>query len=96
MPFTGYIHRLAYDGQWILLAREGGLVVLDAAGESIRSFVPEGSTGKKYWEPFFSPDGKELWLHESGSLSVERYELPSAVSTTQPTSKPASTTQPDN
>ena len=93
LPPSGYIHKVAYNGRWILLSYSGGLLVLDSEGKSIRKFVPPNWKEGSYWEPFFSPDGKELWLHESTSLTVERYQEPSMESTSRPA---ALTSQPDN
>ena len=77
LPFDGYVYRMAYNGRCIVLARGAYLLILDPEGKSIRKFVPEGGSEDTYWEPFFSPDGPELLLHESRSLSVQRYEAPS-------------------
>lgn len=77
LPFDGYIFRIAYNGNFIVLSREADLLILDAGGKVIRRFAPtETQRDKPYWQPFFSPDGAELWLCEQGSRTIHRYQAP--------------------
>lgn len=77
LPFDGYIHKIAYNGRCIVLSRGADLLVMDPRGASIRRFVPKSEREKPYWWPYFSPDADELWLYESGSRVVQRYQASS-------------------
>jgi hypothetical protein len=70
--------RVAFDGSTAVIAdtNDGALYLYDLDGDDERpaKFDPPGPA--KWWTPFFSPDGEELWLHESGSPVLLRYRLP--------------------
>jgi len=78
LPCTGLAYCLAYDGKAVVVSFFSELLILGADGTSMKRFVPvqERKEGPA-WQPFLSPDGRELWLFAAGSSVIERYAMPS-------------------
>lgn len=98
LPYDGYVHRVAYNGRTVVLSGERDVLALDSRGSSVRVLMLSPTKVAPYWEPLFSPDGKELWLREQRSLTIDRYEAPTFPDDrpvqTQPTRYPTTADPP--
>ena len=69
--------RVAFNGSTAVTADNGALYLYDVNGRAARKFVPSTEDGKeRYWLPYMSPDGSEVWLRTSDSTTLLRYKLP--------------------
>ena len=82
LPFDCGAWEMAYNGEFVVLAWDADLLIVAADGSSIRRFTPQSTAEKPYWQPFFSPDGKELLVFDKEAGTVQRYAAPHPASAT--------------
>jgi hypothetical protein len=71
--------KVAFNGRYCVFGQKESVLILDTKTEAIRSFTPQHELSKKpSWKPFFSPDGKQLWLWDWTNRVVVRFEGPTA------------------
>ncbi len=69
--------RVAFNGSTVVTVDQGAIYLYDVEGREPRKFVPPTEDGKeRYWLPYMSPDGTEIWLRTSESMTLLRYKLP--------------------
>ena len=69
--------RIAFNGSVIATADNGAIRFYRADGQILGKFKPPSTDdGENYWYLHMSPDGTEIWLRASESLTITRYKLP--------------------
>ncbi|HZL98884.1 MAG TPA: hypothetical protein VFD43_01415 [Planctomycetota bacterium] len=68
--------RIAYTGQTACIVSDDSLVLLGTSDGRARVFTIPGTVEDRYWYPFSSPDGKEVWLLDTEAQAIHRYALP--------------------
>lgn len=68
--------RGATNGKTIIVTSGESAIVVDVASGGMKQWSLPPETEKSWWEPFISPDGKELWCIDNERKSVFRFEMP--------------------
>ena len=69
--------RVAFNGSTVVTADQGAIYLYDVNGRAPRKFVLPTADGEaRWWLPYMSPDGTEIWLRTSDSTTLLRYKLP--------------------
>lgn len=69
--------RVAFNGSTVVTADAGAVYLYDVSGGAPRKFVlPAVDSKETWWYPHMSPDGTEIWLRGSESMTLLRYKLP--------------------
>jgi sugar lactone lactonase YvrE len=76
LPIADHVLDVAYDGRWIVVSTESGLLVVDSQDGTVRKLTPPATSAHPHWNVFFVPDPPGLLLHEEGTLGVLRYQMP--------------------
>lgn len=77
-PIDGLAH-FAFTHRWVVgVQYPGWLVLIDAGtGATQRADLRRATdTERSYWEAFASPDGREAWVIELYSRTLQRFRLP--------------------
>ncbi len=69
--------RIAFNGSHVVLCSGDLVVLIDAdTGDMKRLAIPPRPDGEAFWTPGFSPDGREIWLRQASSQTLQQYRLP--------------------
>jgi hypothetical protein len=72
----GWNAEIAFDSASLATISGGTVYLYDVAGGPAKKFdLPFVDAEKSYWVPFFSPDGRELWLWPTGTGQLLRFKL---------------------
>ena len=67
----------AYDGRAIALWQAGEVRILDLAGQPVARFRPRPAGQEALdWPLLFAAQGRELWMFDSATKTMHRFELP--------------------
>lgn len=69
--------RVAFNGSTVVTVDQGAIYLYGVKGREPRKFVLPTEDGEaRWWLPYMSPDGTEVWLRTSDSTTLLRYRLP--------------------
>ncbi len=71
--------RVSFNGRIACVASGTRLILFDAETGATRGFSIPGAAENSWWTPHGSPDGHEVWLHDSQARRLVRYKLPESI-----------------
>lgn len=75
LPGVSSIARVAFNGETIVIVDSGRIFLFDADGSNAREFKPAAEDEGEFWMPYFSADGRELWLQGARDARLERFSM---------------------
>jgi hypothetical protein len=78
LPFSLFsVHRLAYDGKWVVILVKNDVFVYGLDGKSVGKFsLPPLEENDEWDGPWLAKQEKELWFIERKELQLHRYAVP--------------------
>ena len=68
---------MVFNGSTVVMAIEGGMVLYDIeSGEPSQFVLPLVDGTPARWLPYLSPEGTEVWVHNTETTALQRYKLP--------------------